>query len=106
VAKLECEMRINLVANAVRPFAEIRIAQVAEMVRSDASAVTAALVVAVNDGRVKGYVERVEGRFRGTTGAVADRKMVAWLERAEVTRERLEILEWERGFEGGERQGP
>jgi hypothetical protein len=100
-AKLEQEMRMNVVANAVRPFGRIKLARIASMIGCDEETVGGALVVGINNGRVRGYVDRVDGMFYGTTEFVEGRKMEGLLERAVILREKIEVLQWKNELESG-----
>jgi hypothetical protein len=89
------------VANAVRPFGRIKLARIASMIGCDEETVGGALVVGINSGRVRGYVDRVDGMFYGTTAFVEGRKMEGLLERAVILREKIEVLQWKNELESG-----
>jgi hypothetical protein len=93
------EIRMNVIVNCVAVYSRVSLGQVGEIVGYDAHKVANALVSLIQNGRVRGYVDRIDGKFYGTDANVEDLGMADQFERTVLVREKLELLKWKVAYE-------
>jgi hypothetical protein len=98
-AVLEREIRMNVIVNVVNVYSKVSLGQVAEIVGLDQQKVANALARLIENGRVRGFVDRIEGKFYGNDQNVEDLETGDQFERTVLVRERLELLKWKLSYQ-------
>jgi hypothetical protein len=93
--QLEAAIQRNVLANAVRPYASVTVAQVAEEIDQSVDFVLSALPGLIREGKVGGSIDYVQRTFTSGDGGTEYLELAALLEKTLTVKERANILEWQ-----------
>jgi hypothetical protein len=96
--QLEAQIRLNVIANAVRAYANVPISDIQRLVGRTEPDIIAGLRLLITEGIVKGYLDIDQRMFYGTDDRTEEREMVDAFERTVIVREKLEKLKWKKKY--------